>query len=406
MISPQAISEFMAGKTPAMLDKLGRLVQIETWSNDKDGVDRAGRFMAAELERLGFAIERCQQDHIGDQIIARRCFGGQGRLLILGHLDTVWHTGTLATWPFEITPAGFALGPGVGDMKGGLIVALTAVEGLVACGCCPLESITFLLITDEEIGSPNSRDLIEAEASRADWVLVMEPGRENGGVVTSRAVLGKFHLQAQGISAHCGVDFERGASAVRELAGKVEALEMLAVPEKEILVNVGIFRGGEARQVIPAFAEMHIDFRAPNQAEGDRLIARIRKIALSARNDKVKISLSGGQTRPEFPRSPGTLHLYRTAAAIAADMGMPLPEVHTRGGSDGSFTAALGVPTLDGLGPISLDDCSRNERVVIDSLVPRAELMARLIAQIGDAAMQSGGTASGPAGDAREKESR
>jgi glutamate carboxypeptidase len=382
MLNTSPLSRFIVGKQPEILDRLEELVQIESWSNDKKGVDRAGKFMAAELEKSGFVIERHGQDHVGDQIIARRDFNGKGRLLILGHLDTVWPTGTLKNWPFEITSDGFALGPGVGDMKGGLIVALTAVEGLVACDCCRLERITFLLVPDEEIGSPNSRELIESEASRADMTLVMEPGRENGGVVTSRAVLGKFHLQAKGISAHCGVDFERGASAVRELARKVEALETLAVPEKRILVNVGIFRGGEARQIIPAFAEMHIDFRAPNQAECDILIPKIRKIALNTQNDNVTISLNGGQTRPEFPRSPGTLHLYRSAAAIADDMGMPLPEVHTQGGSDGSFAAALGVPTLDGLGPISFDDCSRNERVVIDSLVPRAELMARLIVRV------------------------
>ena len=383
-MSQLQISQFIAGRKQAMLDKLGKLVQIESGSNNKEGVDSAGRFMAAELEQLGFSVERCRQDHIGDQIIARRRFNGKGRLLILGHLDTVWPTGTLGDWPFEITPDGFALGPGAGDMKGGLIVALTAVEGLLAGDGCHLESITFLLITDEEIGSPNSRKLIESQASRADWVLVMEPGRENGGVVTSRAVLGRFHLTAEGISAHCGVDFERGASAVRELAGKVEALEMLAEPEKEILVNVGVFKGGEARQVIPAFAEMHIDFRAPDQSRGNLLIDKIKEIALSTRNHRVKVSLTGGQTRPEFPRSPGTLHLYRIAAEIAEDMGMPLPEVHTRGGSDGSFAAAMGIPTLDGLGPISLDDCSRNERVVIDTLVPRAELMARLIARLSD----------------------
>jgi glutamate carboxypeptidase len=389
MFNKSPLNRFIAGKQQEMLNRLELLVQIESWSNDKNGIDRAGKFMAAELEKSDFVIERRKQNHIGDQIIARRDFNGKGRLLILGHLDTVWPTGTLENWPFQVTSEGFALGPGVGDMKGGLIVALTAVEGLVACDSCRLERITFLLVPDEEIGSPNSRELIESEATQADWVLVMEPGREDGGVVTSRAVLGKFHLQANGVSAHCGVDFERGASAVRELASKVEALEKLAIPEKGILVNVGVFRGGEARQVIPAFAEMHIDFRAPNQSECDILILKIKKIAFDIRNDKVTISLDGGQTRPEFPRSPGTLHLYSVAVAIADDMGMPLPEVHTQGGSDGSFAAALGVPTLDGLGPISLDDCSRNERVVIDSLVPRAELMARLIAWLSDETKES-----------------
>jgi glutamate carboxypeptidase len=175
------------------------------------------------------------------------------------------------------------------------------------------------------------------------------------------------------------VDYERGASAVRELAAKVGALEALTRQEEGVIVNVGVFTGGEARQVIPAAAQMLVDFRAPDQAEAERLMARIRAIAEEPVDPRVRVTAEGVQTRPAFPRSAGTLHLYELAAACAGELGMPLPEVHTRGGSDGSLVAALGVATLDGLGPVSLDDCSLKERVLVSTLVPRALLLANLI---------------------------
>ena len=380
------ITEYLERLKDQPLKHIEALVNIETGSHDKAGVDRAGAYLSRELEGLGFAIEKRPQQDIGDQVLARRHFGGRGRVLILGHLDTVWPKGTLTDWPFETTADGLALGPGVGDMKGGLVVALTALEALTAVGGADhLASITFMLVPDEEIGSPISRAWIEEEGRRADWALVMEPGRENGGVVTKRAVMGRFTVTAHGVSAHCAVNKGEGASAIRELAAKVAPLEDLTHLDLGILVNVGLFKGGEARQVIPAKAEMEIDYRAPNQELADRLAEDIRRIALTKLNPKVSIEVTGRQSRPEFPRSPGTLDLYGRALAIAGDLGMPLPEIHTKGGSDGSFVAALGVPTLDGLGPIALDDCSRRERVVISSIMPRTLLLARLIAGLGQA---------------------
>jgi glutamate carboxypeptidase len=374
-----ALTPYLGGRENRMLERLGELVRIESCSTDKAGVDRAGAFLARELERAGMKVERRPQASYGDQLVGRMSWGGEGRGLILGHLDTVWPAGTLEGWPFSVDADGLARGPGVGDMKGGLVVALAAVEALAACGLCRLGELDFLLVPDEELGTPCSRGWIQEEARGADWALVMEPGRENGGVVTSRSVVGKFTVRAEGRSAHCGVDYERGASAVRELARKVPLLESLTRPEEGIIVNVGVFRGGEARQVIPAAAEMLVDFRAPDQAQAERLMARIRSLATTAADPRVQLTAEGVQTRPAFPRSAGTLHLYELASGFAAELGIPLPEVHTRGGSDGSLVAALGVATLDGLGPVSLDDCSLQERVVVSTLVPRALLLANLI---------------------------
>jgi glutamate carboxypeptidase len=374
-----SLASFLSPREDRLLELLRELVEIESGSADKTGVDRVGAVMERELTRIGMKVERRSQASFGDQLAARAAWGGEGRGLILGHLDTVWPTGTLAAWPFGLGADGFARGPGVGDMKGGLVVAVAALEALQASGLCHLGSLSFLLVPDEELGTPYSRGWIQEEARGADWAFVMEPGRENGGVVTSRSVVGKFTVRAEGRSAHCGVDYERGASAVRELALKVPQLESLTRLEQGVIVNVGVFRGGEARQVIPAAAEMLVDFRAPDRQEAEALMARIQSLATAQQNPAVRLSAEGVQTRPAFPRSAGTLHLYELAALIAGELGMALPEVHTRGGSDGSLVASLGVATLDGMGPVSLDDCSLQERVVAGTLVPRALLLANLI---------------------------
>lgn len=374
-----SLARYLSEKQPEMLIKLRELVEIESDSYNKAGVDRAGAFMARELNRLGFKTANFPHTQIGNLVIAERSFGGKGRVLILGHLDTVWPTGTLKEWPFTITNDGLATGPGVGDMKGGLIVALAAIEALEACHLGHFESITFVLIPDEELGSPYTRPVIEAEGRKADWALIMEPGRANGGVITSRGAVGAIYLRARGRTAHCGGNYTEGISAIRELARKVEAIESLSAPEEGRILNVGIFRGGEARQVVPAEAEMHIDLRAPNDEEANKLITQLREIALTPANLQVELSLTGGLTRPAFLRTAGVLDLYQRALAIAKEMKIQLPEIHSRAGSDANLVAGQGTPALDGLGPVAWDVCSRRERISVESLGQRALLLANLM---------------------------
>jgi glutamate carboxypeptidase len=377
------LAEYLDAKKSEILNRLRKLVEIESGSYEKSGVDQAGFFMESELRRLGFGIEKVSKTDIGNLIYAHKSFSGNGRVLILGHLDTVWPSGTLSEWPFAIHSDGFATGPGIGDMKGGLIVALAAIEAVQECKLCKLESIAFMLIPDEELGSSISRPLIEKRGSEANWVLVMEPGRANGGVVTSRGAVGCLIVRTEGRTAHAGNNFKDGISAVRELAGKIEAMESLSIPDKGLIVNVGIFRGGEARQVVPGSAEMHIDLRAPNDDEIQGLISKINDMLLSSASSKIKTIIEGGQTRPTFPRCAGVKKLYGEAAIIAHDIGIPLPEVYSMGGSDGSFLAAMGIPTLDGLGPIALDVCSRRERIIVETLYKRSLLLARLLCSLG-----------------------
>ena len=362
------------------------LVEIESWSSDKAGVDRAGAFLARELERAGMSIERHPQTGFGDQLVARRRFGGKGRVLILGHLDTVWPTGTLRDWPFTISADGLARGPGAGDMKGGLIVALAALEALQAHGRCGLDCVSFLLVPDEELGTPYSRPLIQQEARAADWAFVMEPGRENGGVVTSRSVVGKFVIRAQGRSAHCGVDYQRGASAVRALAGKVAPLEALTRNERgHHRQRRGLHgRGGEAGD--PGLgARCWSTSARPTRRQADGLMRRIRSIAS-------RLGRPAGHDHRRRGPDPARIPPIRRHGCTCT--GSPRPSRRRLGSRCPRCTRAAdrtaaswpqrGLRPWTAWDPCPLDDCSRQERVVIDTMVPRALLLANLMLTLGE----------------------
>jgi glutamate carboxypeptidase len=374
---------------PEMLALLAELVAIDSGSYDAAGVDRVGARLGRAWAELGFA-EHCLP--LADRG-ARRCLSrrgrGQGRLLILGHLDTVWPSGTAAGWGFSRDDS-FAAGPGVGDMKGGLVMALFAVRRLLDAGVAGPGEIRHLLVPDEELGSPGSRSWIEDEARAADWVLVLEPARPGGGVIVRRGAVGALIVEAAGRTAHAAVNPEAGASALKALARLVEPLEALSRPAEGVVVNVGRLTGGTARQVVPDAAEMHVDLRAPSDADGAALLAEVRRI-LAQPAAGITVTIRGGITRPAFPRS-ASAGLYHRLAAAAAEIGAAVPATETRGGSDGSFAAALGRPTLDGLGPVCFDTCSRQERIEIASLAERGALLGALIAGLGEGAVGGAAT--------------
>jgi glutamate carboxypeptidase len=237
-----------------------------------------------------------------------------------------------------------------------------------------------LIVPDEEIGSPQSRGWVEGHAREADLCLTLEPCRPNGGVVIGRGAVGALYVTATGVTAHCGSYREMGASAVSALAPLVAAFEGLTDAGRGLAATVGIFRGGAARQVFPGEAEIHLDLRAPDKAGADELLAAARAIAERKPADpRVSIAVTGGFGRPPFPTTPGTRALYAWAKEACDAMGQPIHEVVARGGSDGSFAAGLGVPTLDGLGAIAHDTCSRRETVEVSSIIPRSAVLAHLI---------------------------
>ena len=375
----------MQAALPDILAMAERCVNIDSGSYLAGGVNAVIDIWARMAAGLGFAVERAPLAGFGDQMTARLPLGGNGpRVLVLGHADTVWPAGIAAEWPFK-REGDRVTGPGVGDMKTNVVMALHAIRMLLAeKALSQLTSITLCIVPDEEIGSPGSRAWLEAEARESDLCLTLEPCRPNGGMVVGRGAVGAFYLSATGITAHVGSAREKGASAVAALAALVAPLEALGDPPNGLCATVGILRGGEARQVVPGSAELHLDLRAPDDAAGEKLLAEVRAIAARPPADpRVTISARGGFTRPAFPTHEGTRALYVMAEGFCASLGIPVHQVVSRGGSDGSFAARLGVPTLDGLGPITHETCSRREWVEVPSIVTRGAVLAGLMASAG-----------------------
>ena len=367
-------------RQPAMVDELRRYVSMESGTRDKEGVDKVGLAVAEAFAVLGFTIDRLPEQHCGDHLIARRRGPGHGRVLALIHLDTVWPKGTIESNPFRIE-GGRAYGPGVADMKGGWVVLMSALRVLQDQGWDDLEEFVVFMTGDEEFGSTASRSHIEDAARNADAVLVMEPARENGALVTSRGMVGAVYMTVHGMTAHTGAG-DRGASAIEEIAHKIVELQGLSDPEAGVIVSVGTMHGGSARQVVPDFATISIDVRAPNTHTADKLMRKITQIAEKQHVPRTSTVLTGGITRPAFDPNPGTEQLLRIAHECGEEIGLRVEGAFTRAGSDGSFTAALGVPTLDGLGPESANVCARDEYVEIDSLPRRSTLLAGIISRI------------------------
>jgi glutamate carboxypeptidase len=367
--------------TQEILDGIRSWVEIESPSTDGEAVNVLVGKVSADLAALGAKVERVAgRDGYGDHIVARSPWGGEGKgILLVSHLDTVWANGTLARKPFTID-GDKVYGPGIYDMKGGGYLGYYAYRHLVRQAKETKLPINFLFMADEEVGSPTSRQLIEETAKGcAKYVLVLEPGRPNWGVVTARKSVARFDLSITGVAAHAGGNHEKGRSAVAELARQILALEAMTDYSRGITVNVGVCSGGTVgfANVVPANASAEIDFRAPDEATGFELEARI--LALKPIGPDVTLTVTGGINRPPFVRDAGVVKLYDHAKALADAIGTPLPEVASGGGSDGNFTAALGIPTLDGLGVVGDGAHAEHEHMLISSLEPRAKLLLGLL---------------------------
>jgi glutamate carboxypeptidase len=327
---------------------LERLVALESPSHDKAAVDRCGAVLAEMLRTAGGTVTLLPQRHRGDHLRVEFT-GDRRRVLLLGHFDTVWDVGQLARMPIHERD-GRLHGPGIFDMKAGIVVAMTAVRALRSLSPASMPSVVMLWTTDEEVGSGTSRSAIELEAQRSDAVLVLEPSLPGGAAKTRRKGCGEFVLTAHGVSAHAGIDPSKGASAIHELAFQIARLEALNDHEQGVTVNVGTITGGTRPNVVAEEASATIDVRVPSMADALRIEEAVR--ALRARDPRVRLEVTGGVERPPLERTAGVIRLFEQARAVAGELGRELDEGGTGGGSDGNFTAALGVPTIDGLGPM------------------------------------------------------
>jgi len=367
-------------KERSLLDLTRKLVQAESPSDSKSSVDACVALAAAHFRQLGGRTKLHRQQHHGNVLEVR--FGPRSSdrapakpILLLGHLDTVWPLGTLTSMPCRVRE-GRLWGPGTLDMKAGVAMASTALELLMEADLMRRE-IILLLNSDEEIGSPVSRPITEHLARQCSAVYVLEPA-QGLAYKTARKGIGDWHVHVKGVAAHAGVDFEKGANALLELARVIETVSGWTDLKRGLTVSVGVAAGGSKSNVVPADAWAEFDVRIPRLADGPRIARKFG--ALRPSDPRCSLIVTGGINRPPMERSRGTVRLFRQAHLLARELGFELQEASTGGGSDGNFTAALGIPTLDGMGAVGEGAHARHESVFVEHLAPRTALLAGMLA--------------------------
>ena len=375
-VKPSSLDRIRALE-PLIVKTLKTLVQAESPSDNKAAVDHCVEATISLADAAGGRPRLHRQRDFGDVLELR--FGPAQRtkpLMLLGHLDTVWPLGTLKQMPFRIAD-GRAWGPGTLDMKAGIAMAFTALRVLRDLDALQ-RPVVFLLNSDEEVGSTASRSITEKLAREAEAVFVLEPAQGLAGAYkTARKGVSDYTLRVRGVASHAGVDFERGHSAIHELAFQLEKVRSFTELKRGLTVNAGVVRGGTRTNVIAAEAEAEIDVRIARAKDAARIDRKFR--GLRVRDRGCVLQVEGGMNRPPMERTRATVALFRRAATLAGQLGFKLTEAATGGGSDGNFTSALGVPTLDGMGAVGEGAHASHESVLLQELAPRTALLAEMI---------------------------
>jgi glutamate carboxypeptidase len=374
---------YLQKQQPRIIKTIRQLVEIESPSDLKQAVDRLGTVLASRFAELGGRVRVHLAEKFGNHLQVD--FKGSGKnkaekpVLLLGHMDTVYPIGTISKMRCRVMK-GRLYGPGVLDMKSGIALALHAIEAMLKWNTDKLpRPVTILLVSDEEVGSTSSRGITETLARKSSAVLVLEPA-QGLAVKTARKGICEYTLKVTGKAAHAGLDFEKGQSAIVELAKQIWQISQLVDLRRGITVNVGKISGGTRANVVAAEASAAIDVRVSRMADALEVDGKLRSLKPFNRN--CQIAMSGGLNRPPMERTTGVVALYEKATAVADELGWKLEEAAVGGGSDGNFTAALGIPTLDGLGGVGEGAHAEHESVVISELPKRAALLAALIARI------------------------
>ncbi len=364
--------------TEQLLAGIRAWVEHETPTDAPEAISALMAKIAAEAKGFGARAETIPgRDGFGDHLILRSPWGDPAEkgILVMSHLDTVHPLGSLARMPFRVAE-GKAFGPGIYDMKGGAYIALAAFRALIEEGRNLALPVTHLFTSDEEVGSPTSRELIRALAGRAKYVLVTEPAREGGKIVTARKGAARFEIHVKGRPAHSGSRHQDGRSAIEELARQILVLHGFTDYARGVTVNVGRISGGTRANVVAEEAHALVDMRVPSPALAEEMVAKV--MGLAPIGPDVTVTVTGGLNRPPYEKLPGIAALFEHAKGLAAELGFELQDLKTGGGSDGNFTADL-APTLDGLGVDGKGGHTDYEQLYVDSLVPRAMLMRRLL---------------------------
>lgn len=372
------MEDFINQKKAEMLQLIEQLVNIDSGSYVKKGVDRVGNILTEKFEELGFLVKVMEEEEYGNNLVIRHKNAVEPKIILLAHMDTVFPEGTVAERPFRIE-GNRAYGPGVVDMKSSLVELLYAIKALNHSGSNSGENIEIILNGDEEIGSPSSRALIEERAVGKEYALVMEPARKDGSLVMARRGGGRYTIIVEGKAAHSGIEPEKGRSAIEELAYKIIQLHDLTDHEKGMSVNVGLIEGGTAVNTVSDSAVAHVDVRISEMEQGEYLEEKMKEICATTDVPGTNVVLEGEIGRPPMEHNDQTNSLLHIIKDVGKEIGVKIAATATGGGGDASFTAATGVATVDGLGPVGGNAHSDKEYLEIDTLPERTLLLAMTI---------------------------
>lgn len=372
----------------AYLDDLKTIVNIDSGTFTKAGIDRVGAYLQKRFQAFGFSTSFDSQEYYGDHLIATHIgkTADGPRILLIGHIDTVLPEGEAERRPFTISQRDgvrSATGPGVLDMKSGVLIGMYALHLLIEGQEANYSNVTFLCNSDEEVGSPSSRPLVQELAQQADAVLVLEPGRAEETIVSSRKGCGQYRVEVHGLSAHAGVEPQRGRNAILELSYQVQKMQALNGTIPGATLSVGIIRGGERTNVVPDYAYFDVDVRVTHQASIQALEAAMRQVTSQNKLQGTRITLSGSMLCRPFERDSRNAHLIELAKEAGHELGLKIEDLGSGGASDANTTAAMGIPTLDGLGAGGGLAHNPGEFIELDYLPTRIALVAGLIRRIG-----------------------
>ena len=377
----RALKDLLHAKRKEMLQLLERLVNIDSGSYTKQGIDEIGAILKAKFEDLGFLVKVMKQQKFGNHLVIQHREVKSPHILIVAHMDTVFPGGTAKKRPFKMEGTR-AFGPGVVDMKGSLVQLLYAIFCMKQTGQSGYKHIQIILNSDEEIGSPSSAALISEKAKNKKFALVLEPARPDGSLVTARRGCGQFKLDVVGKAAHSGVEPEKGQSAIEELAHKIIALHRLTDPLQGIGINVGMIEGGSAVNTVAPHASALIDVRFSKKNQEESILTQMKSICTKTFVPGTKTSLSGKMDRPPMEKSEQTISLLEIIRQAGDELGITITDTSTGGGSDASYPSELGVATIDGLGPIGGHAHSEDEYLEIESLFERTLLFATVLQKL------------------------
>lgn len=375
------MKEFVENHMDEMLEMLKELVNTDSGSHDKAGVDHVGHMLREKYEKTGFVTDVRESEQYGNSLVLRHQDAVDPDILILAHMDTVFPKGTAEQRPFSIKN-GRAYGPGVIDMQPSHVLILYALNALKDEQIPVYKNVEIVLNSDEELGTISSRSLIEERAKGKKYALVMEPARPDGSIVSSRRGAGRYELTVKGKAAHSGMNPADGVSAIDEIAHKVIELKALADPDNGVHINVGLIEGGTSVNTIAPMAKAEIDVRITKAEQGDVIDQKIRDVCEKSAIAGTELTLTGGINRPPMEFTESTKALVDTIQAEAKKLGLNVGHIATGGGSDASFTAAMGVPTVDGLGPVGGNQHTEEEYLIVDTLTERTILFANVLQRL------------------------